>query len=197
VCPGAEKPPVYRHIRVEIGAPPNACHAEGRGFESHQPLQKAAICTSFWLRQPASASASPCTQCGPVRLDVPVGAEKDRICRSFADARTTDLLHGWAERSRVRVARPACRKIRRSSVLLPSKSSTAGAALLLSSIPTLIKRLSLLPPLRRKRKSDSAGYPRLVRVNVAGPTATDPKSVRSDCVHGAIGALDAACDLDA
>jgi hypothetical protein len=78
-----------------------------------------------------------------------------------------------------------------------SKSSTAGAALLLSSIPTLIKRLSLLPPLRRKRKSDSAGYPRLVRVNVAGPTATDPKSVRSDCVHGAIGALDAACDLDA
>jgi hypothetical protein len=48
----------------------------------------------FLTRQPASASASPCTQCAPARLDVPVGAEKDRICRSFANAQTTDLLHG-------------------------------------------------------------------------------------------------------
>jgi Domain of unknown function (DUF427) len=56
-------------------------------------LKKAAICRSISTRQPASASASPCTQCAPARLDVPVGAEKEGICRSLADARTTDLLH--------------------------------------------------------------------------------------------------------
>jgi hypothetical protein len=115
---------ILQAFRGDLRGGATACHAEGRGFESRQPLQKAAICRSFSTRQPASASASPCTQCAPARLDVPVGAEKDRICRSFADARTTDLLHGGAERSRVRVARPACRKIRRSSVLLPSRTST-------------------------------------------------------------------------
>jgi hypothetical protein len=64
------------------------------GSNPFSRFKKAAICRSFSLRQPASASASPCTQCGPARLDVPVGAEKDCICRSFADDRTTDLLRG-------------------------------------------------------------------------------------------------------
>jgi hypothetical protein len=37
---GAEKRPVCRVIRYRTGGTGSACHAEGRGFESHQPLPR-------------------------------------------------------------------------------------------------------------------------------------------------------------
>jgi hypothetical protein len=46
------------HLSV-IGAAHSACHAEGRGFESHQPLVgKACICRPFLCAQSAGAFAS-------------------------------------------------------------------------------------------------------------------------------------------
>jgi hypothetical protein len=97
--------------------------------------ERLAICRSFSFRQPASASASPCTQCAPAGLDVPVGAEKDRICRSFAHDRTTDLLRGQKgqgfESRGPRVARSgdpqcSCRRQARSYVKWSSLIASSG-----------------------------------------------------------------------
>jgi hypothetical protein len=63
----ARKRPVSSHFTAGIEFAGSACHAEGRGFESHQPLSKrASICRPFLRTQSACASASGRTDSGLV-----------------------------------------------------------------------------------------------------------------------------------
>jgi hypothetical protein len=126
--PRPEKPSICRDILVQLRAAASACHAEGRGFESHQPLQEGRDLQVFSIRQPASASASPCTQCAPAGLDMPVGAEKDRICRSFADARTTDLLRGRQKGQGFESRGPRVARSAHPQCSCPPKAALSGCA---------------------------------------------------------------------
>jgi Domain of unknown function (DUF427) len=112
-------------------------------------LKKAAICRSISTRQPASASASPCTQCAPARLDVPVGAEKEGICRSLADARTTDLLHRGGQQGHRHPAHVA-----RAQRALGGRGGRRVAP------PSRALRVGLRPPLVRAARGHRRGRAR-------------------------------------
>jgi hypothetical protein len=94
-APTGEKPRICREVRVNRKTSRTACQAEGRGFESLQPLS----------RRPAFAglfrSASQQVRLhrrGPIvdrpRLGTPAGREKATFAGSSSDDRTADLLRG-------------------------------------------------------------------------------------------------------
>src|SRR5215207_3200755 len=70
-----------------------ACHAEGRGFESLQPLsKKACICRSFSWTQSAGASASPDNDWTIVSVATRMRDRKVLFSRRFRATSTLELL---------------------------------------------------------------------------------------------------------
>ena len=95
----SENPRVCRESPDRAGKACSACHAEGRGFESLQPLskrEKACICRPFSYVQSAGAFASPGTHWAPAARPAAPGASKAVNFGFFAGSllvtRTTDLL---------------------------------------------------------------------------------------------------------
>jgi hypothetical protein len=80
------KPPVCRHIRAESSAARSACHAEGRGFESHQPLRKDLRFTglSCWGSRFVRLHQRTLVGHSRRRRDVPTGHERARLQRTCA-----------------------------------------------------------------------------------------------------------------
>jgi hypothetical protein len=84
--------------------PRSACHAEGRGFESLQPLRKkACICRPFSLRQSPCSSASGRTDSGLAAGQPPAASKENaRFAGRFSFVRTEVILQA-CRRSSVRL----------------------------------------------------------------------------------------------
>jgi hypothetical protein len=88
---------------AETGAAPSACHAEGRGFESLQPLQERPAFAGLFrgnsrLVRLLRAGPKP----DPRQTGTYIRLEEAPVCREFWIVRTVDLLRRRRRRSRVR-----------------------------------------------------------------------------------------------
>jgi hypothetical protein len=90
-----------RVIRCGAGGAGTACHAEGRGFESHQPLQRRpAFCGSFWIRRSGCAFASPDNE-WTIAADRPGHRSREGAClQAILDVRAVNL---FCDRQKVEV----------------------------------------------------------------------------------------------
>src|SRR5215207_3556755 len=77
----ARKHAVCREICGEKTTPPYACHAEGRGFESLQPLSKNPFFAGFSLRQSPCSSASGRTDSGLAVRRSSAASRENARCR--------------------------------------------------------------------------------------------------------------------
>jgi hypothetical protein len=98
--PAPPKAPICREIRPVGVGPGSACHAEGRGFESLQPLRKRPAFAglfrviSWVVRLPSWG-----TESALARVPYRDSALKACLCRYFVTTRTADLCgHGRGRR---------------------------------------------------------------------------------------------------
>jgi hypothetical protein len=97
-CLSARKPLVSSDFAYGIGVAGSSCHAEGRGFESLQPLRKRPAFAGLFRGRSRLVRLRPAgPKPDPRQRRRGFGSKNMAVCREFWIVRTVDLLRGYAE----------------------------------------------------------------------------------------------------